>query len=231
MRTTVLAVGLLLVGCRGEGNWALRATGGEAATSGVNTTAFADGCAAVFETFELNILAAELIDEDGESAGGIELPARVDLVDAEVVDVAVVPVAAGGFESVALKLGSAELPAVSTTGFISCDSGTVAFDWSFVEQRQLACAASELSIPDKGEGSTELQVRVEALFVEGANPTSDVLWGEPFIEADTNHDGELRLLELEEVSVEGLPLDELMEVRVDGLVRSEGGAVCTASGA
>lgn len=228
MRAAALAVGLLLwVGCRGEGNWALTARGGDAASIGVGSDQFADGCAAVFQTFELNIEAAEPIDEEGESAGGIELPSRVDLVGADVVDVAVVPVVAGDFDSIFLELGSADTPAVSTTGFISCDSGTIAFDWAFLERRELSCAANQLSIPDKGEGSTQLKVRLEALFVDGSNPTSDVLWGEPFIAADADDDGELRLAELNDASVGGVGLRELLEVRVDGLVRSESDVICT----
>jgi len=230
VRAPLLTASLLLVGCRGDGNWELLARGGDAASFGLGTSAFADGCAAVFDSFVLNIEAAELIDEDGESAGGIELASRVDLVDAEVVNVAVVPVLEGSFDSISLQLGGPDSAAVTTTGVITCDRGTVEFDWAFLETRKLSCAADQLTIPDKGDGTTELQVPVQTLFVEGANPTSEVLLGEPFIEADTNHDGEVLYIELDDVFVGAAVLGDLMEARVDGLVRSEGGAVCTRRG-
>ena len=229
MRGVGLTAGLLLAGCGGEGSWALSVRS-ERASVGLSTAEFEDGCAVVFDTFVLNIEEADLVDEDGVSAGGIGLPSRVDLVDAEVVEVATIPVAAGRSASVSLQLGGGGIPALSTTGYVSCRSGTVAFDWAFDERRKLSCPADELDIPDKGEGSTQLEAPVETLFVDGTNPNSQQLLGEPFVEADANHDGELGMAELDAAIAGEFPLGDLMRVRVDGLVRSEGGVVCARAG-
>lgn len=220
----------LLGGCRGDGNWELRARGGEAASFGLGTDAFSDGCAAVFDSFVLHIEKADLIDEDGESGGGISLASSIDLVASDLIEVAVVPVLEGTYETVSLQLGSSDTPAVTVTGVVTCQSGTIALNLDFDGVRKLSCDADKLVIPNKDAGDTELNVAVEALFVEGADPTSSVLVGSPYIDADANHDGDLSRAELNALEVEDGLLGELIEDRVDGLVRSEGGAVCARRG-
>ncbi len=222
--------GALLGACRGEGNWELRIRGGEAASFGLGTDDFSDGCAAVFDSFVVHIEQAELIDEDGASGGGIRLPSRIDMVASDVIEVALVPVMEGTYETVALQLGSSDSPAITVSGVITCQSGTVELNLDFDGVRDLSCDADKLVISNKDAGDSELNVAVDVFFVDGGDPTSTVRVGTPYIDADANHDGRLSRAELNALEVEEGVLGELIERRLDGLVRSEGGEMCVRRG-
>jgi|GEM_PF-6746019 len=237
MRTTWMLGALLLVGCRGEGKWDVTASGGEFAESGMTSDDFVDSCAAGFGAVEVNYQSVELFDEDGETGGGIDVPSPLDLAGTGPHTVGLVDVLEGSYDTFKMKLGTGTTPGVRLVGTLTCQAGTVDFDWSFDGPMAFTCDDASVDITNKGDDDTLFLVTPDAIFSPTASDVDPARQGLHLLALDADHNGDLTLDELEavtgtEAGLTGVSADMRTHVtdRVRGMFVLDNGGTCSASG-
>ena len=229
----------LSTGCRGEGKWDLTATGGEAAETGLRSDAFIDACAATFGTVELAFQSVELIDEDGESGGGVDVPSPLDLAGEGPHTVGLIDVLEGEYDTLSIQLGTGTSPGVRLGGVLTCPAGTANFDWAFEGPIRLTCDGAGVSVANKGDEATLLSVTPDAVFSPTASDVDPTRAGLHILGLDDDFDGYVTLDELATATGDeaglaaGSVTDDLrthVTDRVLGMVAVDGGGRCAASG-
>ncbi len=208
MRPPRLPIALLplLSGCA-DGNWVVSTWGEDFIESSIPADAFADGCAASFSRFTVEITEAALLDGDGAVVGEVD-GAAVELTapGPHLLGSAAVPAAHHDTArfTIAPPAGEDGAASVHVAGTLVCGDDTVAFDWAFSTTTTYRCAPAGLTVPAKGEVATELTVHGDHLFYDGLEAEDAVLRGAAIVAADADGDGEVTLDELAAVGVAGL---------------------------
>ena len=228
-----------LSACRGEGKWDLLASGGASAEDGLPSDAFADGCAASFDALELAFQSVELVDAEGGSGGGVDVPSLLDLTGTGPHTVGLIDVLEGDYDRLDIRLGTADLPAVRMQGVLTCATGTAYFDWSFAGPVRTACTGVEVGVDRKGETETLLQVQADTIFAPSSAEADPERQGRHLLGLDADHNGDLTLSELAVATGDSaglapgaVPTDLRTHVteRVYGMLQVDDGPTCSSRG-
>ena len=193
----------LSAGC-GSGDWVVTTWGEEYIEQGIPDSAFDDGCSLVYDTFDITLTEAALLDGDGEVAGEIEGTQVFHMTTIGVQDVGTAAVPATHYATARFTIAPDGGDAVAVAGNLTCGGATVAFDWAFDTDTTYLCEPEALTIPAGGEQGTELTIHGDHLFYDGLENADALLRGEAILAADADGDGEVTLDELDAVDVASL---------------------------
>lgn len=195
-------VALVCAGC-GDGDWVVSTWGEAYIEQGIPAADFADGCAAVFDAFEVEITEAVLLDGNGDVVG-VAPTGRFALTEPGPQEVGAVTVPASYYGTARFEIAPRGSDAVHAAGTLTCGAEAVTFDWSFDTDTIYVCEPSDLTIPAGGEAGTELTVHGDHLFYDGLENDDAEVRGEAIVAADANEDGDVTLDELGAVPVADL---------------------------
>ena len=191
----------LLTAC-GEGTWLVETWGEEYIEDGIPTADFEDGCSATFLYFNVSVTEASLLDGDGEIiASALEEPVIIDLAATGPHSLGSTPAPRGSYTSARFVVAPHAGPAVSAAGTVTCDDTSVLFALGSGRTTTYTCEPDGLSIPSGGEGHTQLTIHGDHLFYDDLESPDALVRGRAFIDADTDHDGELSDAELQTASI------------------------------
>ncbi len=210
---------LLLAGCGGEGTWILETWGEDYIETGIPAEAFDDGCSVVFDRFEVVDSELALLDGDGAVVGEVPGSFVLDMTQPGPVELGSATVPATHYDAVSWRIGPTddEPVSVGVAGSITCGEQSVSFAWDFDTDTTYRCEPEDLTIPAGGEDVTELTVHGDHLFYDSLEDPDAQLRGQAFVDADTDADGEVTMVELEAVAVAGLGYDVGSRAEVEDL--------------
>lgn len=186
----------LLLGC-GAGTWVVEAWGEAYIEAAIPAEVFADGCAVTYDTFDVALAEAALLDGDGDALGTVPA-AALSLTAPGPVDVGAAEVAAGHYTTARFDVAGA--PSVRAAGTLTCPTGAATFDWTFTTATAYVCEV-DLTIPAGGEGRTQLTIHGDHLWYDGLeNPDAEVR-GQAVLDADADADGVITQAELDALPV------------------------------
>jgi hypothetical protein len=210
---------LLLVACGGTGTWEVSTYGEPYIEEEIPAADFADGCNATFDTFQILVTQAALVDGDGTvvaempdaqvfdvaKAGPhavVSLEAPATFYDTARFQIAPSTTAVGGNveDSEAQALADSG-DAMWATGSLTCGGETAQFDWRFDTQSIYDCALEDLVIPNGGTDGTELTVHGDHFFYDGLENEDAEVRGQAVIDADADDDGMITQAELAAVPI------------------------------
>ena len=198
-RVLFFALSPVLTAC-GSGDWSVNTWGEEYIEEGIPAADFEDGCSAVFNTFEVEITQAALLDGNGEIEGEVSA-GRFDVTDPGPQQLGTTSVGSTFYDSARFVIAPADSDSVHAIGSLTCGADTVTFDWSFDTATTYVCEPEDLNIPSGGEASTQLTIHGDHFFYDGLEADDAVVRGQAIVDADANADGEVTLDELAEVDV------------------------------
>ncbi len=221
MRATLglLSLPFFFIGCAGEGDWVLSTWGEDYIEVGIPSTAFDDGCAVVFDRFEVVDLELALLDGDGAVVGEIPGTFAVDMTHTGPHELGVTAVPATHYDAVTWRIAPSDEHAVSVSveGELSCGETSVGFAWDFDTDTTYHCEPEDLTIPAGGTDETELTVHGDHLFYDSLEDPDAALRGQAIVDADVDADGVISEAELEAVSVAALGYDVGSRAEVEDL--------------
>lgn len=200
MRAAPLLLSLSLLSACGSGEWTATTWGEDYIESGIPASAFADGCAVTFDTFDVAITEAALLDGDGEVAGEVEA-GRIDMHASGPHTLGTTSVPSGFYDRARFTIAPTEDAAVHAAGSLTCGETTVTFDWSFDTTTTYLCEPADLQIPSGGTATTELTVHGDHLFYDGLENADAEVRGQAIVDADADEDGIVTLDELAAVEI------------------------------
>lgn len=199
---SLAALAAVVCGCSG-GDWVVTTWGEDYIESGIPEAEFVDGCSATFDRFSVGVVEAALLDGDGEPVDSL-VGGTVELTEPGPQELGRLEVPATLYDTARFEVGAVDGAAVSVAGTVVCPSGSVSFDWSFDASTVYSCEPSGLTVPAKGEATTELTIHGDHLFYDGLEDPDAQLQAEAWVAADADGDGVLTETELEAVSVAAL---------------------------
>ena len=219
-RSTFVALALLpLVGCGGSGTWSVSTYGEPYIEEEIPASDFADGCSATFDTFQVMIAEASLLDGDGSAVASMPDAQVFDVAKAGPHEVASLDVPATFYDTARFRIGPASSAvggnvddseaqamvdagtSMWATGTLTCGTETKTFDWSFSSDSLYDCEPEDLVIPNGGTDATELTVHGDHFFYDGlANEDAEVR-GQAIFDADADANGAITQTELAAVPV------------------------------
>ncbi len=220
-RTAVLAL-IPLVGCGGEGTWEVSTYGEPYIEEEIPAADFADGCSATFDTFQVLIAEAALIDGDGTAATSMADAQVFDVAKAGPHSVTTLDAPATFYDTARFRIAPASAAvggnvddseataladsgdSIWATGSLTCGAETKTFDWRFATATQYDCEPEDLTIPNGGTDSTELTVHGDHFFYDGLSNEDAEVRGQAVFDADADADGEVTQAELAMVDVASL---------------------------
>ncbi len=197
--TAHVGLAFIAIGC-GSGQWTVTTWGEDYIEQGIPADVFADGCAVVFDTFNVEITDVALLDGDDTEAATIP-GRRFALTEAGPQDVGSADAPATHYDTARFAIGPSGGPSIAAAGTLTCGDTSVTFDWQFETNTTYYCEPADLTLPAGGKSVTEFTIHGDHLFYDGLeNPDANVR-GEAIVNADQDGDGAVTQSELAAVSV------------------------------
>ncbi len=200
MKTMTWTWMLVPLAACGAGEWRVETWGEGYIEDGIPAADFADGCAATFDSFSVNLAASALLDGNGEVVGETAV-GRFELTTPGPQEVGATSVPARLYDTARFIIAPDAGSSIDARGTLTCGGESVTFDWSFTTETAYLCEPDGLTIPSGGTATTQLTIHGDHVFYDGLeNPDAEVR-GQAIVDADANEDGEVTFAELEAVEV------------------------------